>query len=253
MNSSTPKSDEPTGQRLQKVLAAAGFGSRRACEALIEEGRVSVNGEQVVGQGRRVDPATDIVRVDGERIKAPDGSRCVMLHKPVGVVTSMSDEQGRPDVSQYVAAGEHLFHVGRLDTDTSGLLLLTNDGDLTHRLTHPSFGVSKTYVAQVAGQVTTGTVNRLRQGVVIEDRPVEVERIRLRGQQSGRTIVELDIHEGRNRIVRRLFDEVGHPVKQLVRIRFGPISLGDLPVGQRRDLTAAQVASLYDSADLSVP
>ncbi len=257
MTSSTPPADEGSlaaGVRLQKVLAAAGFGSRRRCEELIANGRVSVNGDLVVEQGLRVDPLTAIIRVDAQRITVPAGAEIIVFNKPGGVLTAMSDDRGRPCVGDYVADQEaRLFHVGRLDADTEGLLLLTNDGDLAHRLTHPSFGVDKTYVAEVAGTMTSGDIKRLKAGVPLDDRPVAVTSARIKDVNSGRTIVELVIHEGRNHVVRRVLAELGYPVRSLIRTRFGPIDLRLLKSGAMRRLTTDESTALYDAVDSSLP
>src|SRR5919112_6598657 len=193
------------GIRLQKVLAAAGLASRRACEVLISEGRVEVNGEVVTEQGRRVDPDTDVIRVDGSRIPPPRRHRYLVLNKPRGVVSTMDDPEGRRTIADLVPdRSGRLFHVGRLDTDTEGLILLTNDGDFAQRVAHPSYELQKTYVAEVDGVVAKGTVRRVRGGVELEDGPVEVTSFKVVSTTAERSIVELVIHEGRNRIVRRL-------------------------------------------------
>lgn len=244
----------PSGVRLQKVLAAAGVASRRASEELIAAGRVTVDGEVVREQGRRVDPATAEIRVDGVRITtAESGLVHLALNKPTGVVSSMHDEEGRPDLSRYVkgragkdASGKatRLFHVGRLDVDTEGLILLTNEGELAHRLTHPSYGVQKTYLAEVPGPVPRGLGTRLREGVDLDDGPVRVDSFRVVGRSGSRIMVEVVLHEGRKHIVRRLLEAVGHPVQRLVRTHFGPIALGDLGPGVVRPLTREDVAAL---------
>jgi pseudouridine synthase len=235
------------GERLQKVLAAAGVASRRVSEDLMAAGRVAVNGRVVTEPGTRVDPATDEVAVDGVPVRVDPARRTVVLHKPTGVVSTMKDDRGRPDLTQYTDGfEERLFNVGRLDTDTSGLLLLTNDGDLAQVLSHPSFGVTKTYIALVDGAVRPPTLHRLREGVELEDGPIAADRVRIvpNGARPGATLVELTLHSGRNRIVRRMLDEVGHPVRELVRREFGPLKLSDLPVGRTRDLTAAEFGAL---------
>jgi pseudouridine synthase len=235
------------GERLQKVLAAAGVASRRVSEDLMAAGRVAVNGRVVTEPGTRVDPATDEVAVDGVPVRVDPARRTVVLHKPTGVVSTMKDDRGRPDLTQYTDGfEERLFNVGRLDTDTSGLLLLTNDGDLAQVLSHPSFGVTKTYIALVDGAVRPPTLHRLREGVELEDGPIAADRVRIvpNGARPGATLVELTLHSGRNRIVRRMLGEVGHPVRELVRREFGPLKLGDLPVGRTRDLTAAEFGAL---------
>jgi pseudouridine synthase len=244
------------GERLQKVLAAAGVASRRVSEDLMAAGRVAVNGRVVTEPGTRVDPATDEVAVDGVPVRVDPARRTVVLHKPTGVVSTMHDDRGRPDLTQYTERyEERLFNVGRLDTDTSGLLLLTNDGDLAQVLSHPSFGVTKTYIALVEGAVKPPTLHRLREGVELEDGPIAADRVRIvpNGARPGATLVELTLHSGRNRIVRRMLDEVGHPVRELVRREFGPLKLGDLPVGRTRDLTAAEFGALSTLAKRDRP
>ncbi|HEX7354819.1 MAG TPA: pseudouridine synthase [Mycobacteriales bacterium] len=238
-----------TSVRLQRVLADAGVGSRRHCEALIEQGRVSVDGQPVTRQGVKVDPASVVVRVDGDRIVTDTTRRYVLLNKPVGVLSAMSDERGRPTVAP-AARGHRLFHVGRLDADTSGLLLLTNDGELAHRLMHPSYEVAKTYVADVDGDVGSAVRARLRRGVLLDDGPAAVDRVRVLGSAPGRTLLELSVHEGRNRLVRRLLAAVGHPVVELVRVGFGPLRLGELGPGRTRALTGNEVKQLYRLVDL---
>lgn len=237
-------SDEP--QRLQKVLAAAGVASRRVCENLIVEGRVSVNGEIVTELGSRV-RLTDLVAVDGKAVELDTAKRSYVLHKPRGVVSTMRDEHGRPDLRQYTdELDERVYNVGRLDTDTSGLLLLTNDGDLAHVLAHPSFGVEKTYIATVRGQVAPRVLTQLKNGIELDDGPIAIDRGKIvQGSETqGKTIVEVTLHSGRNRIVRRMFDAVGHPVLELSRRQFGPIRLGGLKPGQLRELTHAEHGEL---------
>lgn len=235
------------GERLQKVMAAAGVASRRVSEDMIVAGRVTVNGKVVRELGTRVDPEVDQVAVDGTAVQLDTSRRYVMLNKPVGVVSSMRDEQGRPDLSRFTADyPERLFNVGRLDAETSGLLILTNDGELAHVLAHPSFGVTKTYIARVRGVVTPQTIGRLTKGVELEDGPIAADKAKLlqsnpRGDDS---LVELTLHSGRNRIVRRMLAEVGHPVVELVRRQFGPLHLGTLKSGQLRDLTKAELGQL---------
>jgi 23S rRNA pseudouridine2605 synthase/16S rRNA pseudouridine516 synthase len=235
------------GERLQKVMAAAGVASRRVSEDLIVAGRVTVNGAVVRELGTRVDPLTDKVAVDGTAVQLDTSRRYVMLNKPVGVVSSMRDEQGRPDLSRFTADyPERLFNVGRLDAETSGLLILTNDGELAHVLAHPSFGVTKTYIARVRGVVTPQTIGRLTKGVELDDGPIAADKAKLlqsnpRGDDS---LVEITLHSGRNRIVRRMLAEVGHPVIELVRRQFGPLHLGTLKSGHMRDLTKAELGQL---------
>jgi len=242
--------EQQSGVRLQKVLASAGVGSRRRCEELMALGRVSVNGESDLPMGTRVDPERDVIRVDGERIVTPFQHVYLVANKPRGVVSSMADEKGRPDLRTLLEGrSERLFHVGRLDTDTSGLLLLTNDGELGHRLAHPSFEVTKTYVALVSGAVADSVGADLQAGIVLDDGPAAVDRFRVRDRSRGRSLVELDVHIGRNRIVRRMLDHVGHPVLELTRTAFGPIRLGGLSVGAVRELTNSEVGALFDTVE----
>ena len=245
---STPQA---TGVRLQKVLAKAGIGSRRASEELIAQGRVSVDGAVVTEFGRRVDPQTAVIHVDGVRIVVREDLVYLALNKPRGVHTTMADERGRPCIGDYVRnRRERLFHVGRLDADTEGLLLLTNDGDLAHRLMHPSFLVLKTYLAEVAGTVPRGLGRRLREGVELDDGPVAVDSFRVIDSAGGRTMLEVVLHEGRKHIVRRLLAEVGHPVLRLVRTRVGDVHLGDQRPGTVRALTSDEIGSLFAAVDL---
>lgn len=237
--------------RLQKVLASAGLGSRRKCEEYIIAGRVTVDGVIADELGSRVDPETQVIHVDGVRIAQAAGNVVYALNKPRGVVTTMSDPQGRRCVGDLVADMDvRLFHVGRLDTDTEGLLLLTNDGELANRLGHPSYGISKTYVAKVEGLFTKQDFANLLAGVLVEDRTVEIEKARIIGTDNKTSVVELTIHEGRNRIVRRLFDELGHPVIDLVRTNIGPVALDRLKSGQLREVTNKELGSLYQAVGL---
>jgi 23S rRNA pseudouridine2605 synthase len=245
------ENEDTQGVRLQRVLAAAGLGSRRACEQLIEEGRVEVDGKKVVVQGMRVDPKKAVIKVDGLRIASAPDHVYLVLNKPKGVVSTMSDPEGRPSLQEYVGDREaRLFHVGRLDQDTEGLILLTNDGDLAHRLSHPSFGVEKTYLAEVTGPVARDVGKRLKQGVELEDGLVQVDSFRLVSQVGSRVMVEVKLHEGRKHVVRRMLTEVGHPVTQLVRTDLGPISLGNLKPGKQRKLSQQEIGALYRAVGL---
>lgn len=235
------------GVRLQKVLAAAGVASRRACEELIGEGRVEVNGRVVTEQGVRVDPDRDVIRVDGSRIPPPRRHLYLVFNKPRGVVSTMDDPEGRPTLRDYLTGRrERLFHVGRLDTDTDGLLILTNDGDFAHRLAHPSYQVPKTYLAEVSGVVTRATIAQLRSGVTLDDGPVAFSSVKLDSTAADRSLIKITLHEGRNRIVRRTMEAVGHPVRRLSRIGIGPVRLGTLKVGELRDLTREELGGLLD-------
>jgi 23S rRNA pseudouridine2605 synthase len=239
------------GIRLQKVLAQAGVASRRVAEELIAEGRVSVDGEVVSEFGRRVDPDTAVIHVDGVRIVVRADLVHLALNKPRGVHTTMSDDRGRPCVGDYVRdRPERLFHIGRLDADTEGLLLLTNEGELAHRLMHPSYVVLKTYLAEVTGPIPRTLGRRLRAGVELEDGPVQVDGFRVVDSSGGKALVEVVLHEGRNHIVRRLLAEVGHPVRKLARTQIGDVRLGSQRSGTVRALTSAEVGSLYAAVDL---
>ncbi|HEY3713997.1 MAG TPA: pseudouridine synthase [Jatrophihabitantaceae bacterium] len=240
------------GVRLQKVLAAAGLGSRRACELLISAGRVEVNGALVTQLGARVDPQTAVIRVDGARIEVRDDFVYLALNKPRGVLSAMSDSRGRRTVGDLVADRERLFHVGRLDADSEGLLLLTNDGDLAHRLMHPSFEIVKVYLATVEGVVGREVGRRLRAGVDLEDGPARADRFRVVDSTPERSLVEVALHEGRKHIVRRMLAEVGHPVQRLVRTSIGPVRLGGQRAGEIRSLTRSEVGELRDLIDKAV-
>jgi len=246
-----PALDDDGLIRLQKLLAQSGVASRRTCEELMLAGEVVVDGEVVTRLGTKVDPHTAVIRVSGRRLPPISPHVYLVLNKPRGVVSTMSDPEGRRTLSDVVAdRPERLFHVGRLDTDTSGLLLLTNDGDFAHRVAHPSFEVDKTYVAEVDGEVTRATLQQLRDGVTLEDGPVAVSAAKVVTQGAGKSIVELVIHEGRNRIVRRLLDRVGHPVRQLTRTAIGPVVIGQLRSGDLRDLTLDELGDLLDRAEM---
>ena len=237
--------------RLHKLLAQSGIASRRKCEELMLAGLVVVDGEVVTRLGTKVDPRTAVIRVDGKRLPPVSEHVYLALNKPRGVVSTMSDPEGRRTLQDLVSErSERLFHVGRLDTDTSGLILLTNDGDFAHRMAHPSYEVDKTYVAEVEGEVTKATIRTLLEGVTLEDGPVTVSRARMVTSAPGKSVVELVIHEGRNRIVRRLLDHVGHPVRRLTRTAIGPVGLGGLKGGEVRDLTLDELGELLDNAQL---
>jgi pseudouridine synthase len=238
--------DVPGGVRLQKVLAAAGVGSRRSCEEMIGAGRVEVDGEIVRRFGARVDPKTQIIRVDGKRIPASEDLVYLALNKPAGVLSTMSDDRGRKTIADLVAdRSERLFHVGRLDYETEGLILLTNDGELAHRLAHPRYGVLKTYLAEIRGPVPKDLARRLTTGVELEDGTVTADRFRVVDQAGQRVLVEITLHEGRKHVVRRMLAAVGHPVSRLVRTQVGPVSLGTLKPGTSRRLSTAEIGNLY--------
>jgi 23S rRNA pseudouridine2605 synthase len=237
---------EEAGVRLQKVLAAAGVASRRACEIMISEGRVEVNGRLVLEQGTRVDPDRDVIRVDGSRIPPPRRHLYLVLNKPRGVVSTMADPDGRRTLAEFIPGRERLFHVGRLDTDSEGLLILTNDGEFAQRLAHPSNEVPKTYLAEVAGVVNQATLRRLRGGISLDDGPVRPTGVTLVSTGIDRSLIKITLHEGRNHIVRRTMEAVGHPVRRLSRTGIGPVRLGNLKVGELRDLTRDELGGLLD-------
>lgn len=239
--------DVPGGVRLQKVLAAAGVGSRRHCEEMIAAGRIEVDGEVVRRFGARVDPQSQVIRVDGKRIPASEDLIYLALNKPAGVVSTMSDDRGRKTIADLLG-GEHterLFHVGRLDYETEGLILLMNDGELAHRLAHPRYGVLKTYLAEVAGPLPRDLGRRLTTGVELADGTVVADRFRVVERVGPRALVELTLHEGRKHVVRRMLAEVGHPVSRLVRTQVGPVALGSLRPAATRRLTVAEIGNLY--------
>jgi len=233
----------PGGERLQKVLARVGIGSRRVCEQLIVDGRITVNGVVPI-LGRRVDPGTDLVELDGVPVPIQPDLVHYLVNKPAGVVSTAVDTHGRPTVVSLVPDAPRVFPVGRLDRDTEGLLLLTNDGELTHRLTHPSFGVPKEYLVEVEGAPSPGEVRRLREGIDLEDGRTAPARVTLVAP----TLLRIVIHEGRNRQVRRMCAAVDHPVLRLVRIRIGPLTDPSLAPGAYRNLTFDEVRSLYAAA-----
>ena len=235
--------EAPEGERLQKVLAQCGLGSRRACEELIAAGRVAVNGE-VATLGRRVDITSDRVTVDGTVVPVRPDLVYYLVNKPVGVVSTASDPHGRPTVVGLVPEWPRVFPVGRLDADSEGLIVCTNDGDLTLALTHPRFGVDKEYLAEVEGVPSPGAVSRLRRGVVLDDGPTAPARV----SRFGRNGLRLVIHEGRNRQVRRMCEAVGHPVRRLVRTRIGPLADRSLIPGAWRHLTREEVNRLYQAS-----
>ena len=243
--------DVPGGVRLQKVLAEAGVGSRRYCEELIGEGRVEVDGETVRRFGARVDPDYQVIRVDGKRIPAKPGLSYLAFNKPVKVLTAMSDSRGRKTVADFIGDRyDRLFHIGRLDYDTEGLMLLTNDGELAHRLAHPSYEVAKTYLAEVTGPVPKDLGRRLATGVELDDGVASADRFRVIDRSGNRVLVEITLHEGRKHIVRRMLAATGHPVSRLVRTDVGPIKLGNLKPGTSRELTTRAIGELYAAVGL---
>ena len=246
-------SDE-TGVRLQKVLSQAGIASRRVAEKMIRDGRVEVDGVIITELGTRVDPAVSVIRVDGARISIDHTLVHLAINKPRGMHSTMSDDRGRPCVGDLVEhrvrGNAKLFHVGRLDADTEGLLLLTNDGELAHRLMHPSYEVPKTYLATVMGAVPKGLGRKLRDGIELDDGPVRVDDFAVVDAVPGRSLVRVTLHEGRKRIVRRLLAEVGFPVQELVRTDIGAVTLGEQRPGSIRVLTQKEIGDLYKAVGL---
>jgi pseudouridine synthase len=256
--------DVPGGIRLQKVLAAAGVGSRRHCEEMIGDGRVEVDGEVIRRFGARVDPQRQVIRVDGRRIPSRADLVYVALNKPAGVLTTMSDPRGRPTIADFLGerpgggnwggrtpgTAPRLFHVGRLDYDTEGLMLLMNDGELAHRLAHPRYGVVKTYLADVTGPLPRDLGRRLITGIELEDGVACADKFRVLERAGSRALVEITLHEGRKHIVRRMLAEVGHPVHRLVRTHVGPVTLGSLRPGATRQLSTREIGDLYAAVGL---
>lgn len=242
------------GVRLQKVLSQAGVASRRVAERMIRDGRVEVDGEIVTELGTRVDPDASVIRVDGVRVRVDDDMVYLAINKERGMHSTMSDDRGRPCVGDLVEhrvrGNKKLFHVGRLDADTEGLLLLTNDGELAHRLMHPSYEVPKTYLATVKGTIPRGLGRKLKAGVELDDGPARVDDFALVDTVPGKSLVRVTLHEGRKRIVRRLLAAVGFPVEGLVRTDIGTVSLGEQRPGTIRVLTRKEVGELYKAVGL---
>ena len=245
---------EPSGVRLQKVLSQAGIASRRVAEKMIIDGRVEVDGQLVTELGTRVDPDASVIRVDGARVVLDDSLVYLALNKPRGMHSTMSDDRGRPCIGDLVEhrvrGNKKLFHVGRLDADTEGLILLTNDGELAHRLMHPSFEVPKTYLATVNGAVPRGLGKKLRAGIELDDGPVAVDDFAVVDAIPGKTLLRVTLHEGRKRIVRRMLGEVGFPVQTLVRTDLGAVSLGEQRPGSIRALRRNEIGELYKAVGL---
>jgi pseudouridine synthase len=244
------KEEEAKGERLQKVLAAAGLGSRRACEEIIAHGRVSVNGGKVLVQGTRVDPAVDTVEVDGIRLDMQVKPRYFLLNKPPGYLTTLDDPHGRPTILDLFEEEGRFFPVGRLDLESRGLLLMTNNGFVAHRLTHPRFEVDKTYMARVKGRVGPGVLKRLREGVDLEEGRTSPARVKVVGSEGDSTVLELVIHQGWKRQIRRMCDVVGLAVIDLMRTRLGPLSIEKLPEGKWREMTPSEVDALFKALGL---
>ncbi|MBK4140882.1 pseudouridine synthase [Corynebacterium macginleyi] len=246
--------EKPKGERLQKVLAKAGVASRRHAEVLIDAGRVEVNGNVILKQGVKVNPAVDVIRVDGVRVNVNEDQAYFILNKPRGMQSTMSDDLGRPCVgdvvSEKVASGQRLFHVGRLDADTEGLLILTNDGELANRLMHPKYEVKKTYLATVLGEADNKLVRRLKEGIELEDGLAKADYVQVVDKNQGFSLVRVELHEGRKHIVRRLLKEAGYPVQRLVRTKLHTVQLGDMKPGGLRALNASELTSLYKAVGM---
>ncbi|MER0075918.1 pseudouridine synthase [Corynebacterium sp. KPL3739] len=246
--------DKPKGERLQKVLAKAGVASRRHAEILIDAGRVEVNGNVILKQGVKVNPAVDVIRVDGVRVNVNEDQEYFILNKPRGMQSTMSDDLGRPCVgdvvSEKVASGQRLFHVGRLDADTEGLLILTNDGELANRLMHPKYEVKKTYLATVLGEADNKLVRKLKEGIELEDGLAKADFVQVVYKNQGFSLVRVELHEGRKHIVRRLLKEAGYPVQRLVRTKLHTVQLGDMKPGGLRALNSNELTSLYKAVGM---
>ena len=246
--------DKPKGERLQKVLAKAGVASRRHAEILIDAGRVEVNGKIISKQGVKVNPSVDVSRVDGGRVNVNEEHEYFVLNKPRGMQSTMSDDLGRPCVgdvvSEKVAAGQRLFHVGRLDADTEGLLILTNDGELANRLMHPKYEVTKTYLATVLGEADRKLVRQLKEGIELEDGLAKADFAQVVDTNQGYSLVRLELHEGRKHIVRRMLKEAGFPVQRLVRTKLHTVQLGDMKPGGLRALNSSELTSLYKAVEM---
>lgn len=246
--------DKPKGERLQKVLAKAGVASRRHAEILIDAGRVEVNGNVILKQGVKVNPAVDVIRVDGVRVNVNEDQEYFILNKPRGMQSTMSDDLGRPCVgdvvSEKVASGQRLFHVGRLDADTEGLLILTNDGELANRLMHPKYEVKKTYLATVLGEADNKLVRQLKEGIELEDGLAKADFVQVVDKNQGFSLVRVELHEGRKHIVRRLLKKAGYPVQRLVRTKLHTVQLGDMKPGGLRALNSNELTSLYKAVGM---
>ena len=240
---------EAGSERIQKVLSRAGVASRRAVEEMIESGRIRVNDEPA-RLGQRIDPTKDVVKVDGSRVPLHEDLVHYMLNKPAGVVATADDPEGRPTVVELVDPAARVWPVGRLDLDSEGLILLTNDGELTLHLTHPRYGVAKTYVAEVEGSFSPRIARALERGIELDDGPTAPARVKILERSARGSVVELVLHEGRNRQARRMLEAVGHPVRRLVRTAIGPLKLGRLKPGAHRKLSPAEVGELYKASGL---
>jgi len=237
-------------ERLQKILANAGHGSRRACEAMIEAGRVAVDG-RIAHLGDKADPATQRITLDGEPIRQPQGHTYVALYKPRGYITTTSDPEGRRTIMDLIPLSQRLYPVGRLDADSEGLVLLTDDGELTERLTHPRYGHARVYRVLVAGEPAAETIERWRRGITLDDRKANFSQVQVERQERGQTWLRVTVHEGRKHLVRRIVAALGHPTQRLIRVEMGTLKLGDLTRGQWRYLSAGEVNALRKEAGLT--
>lgn len=245
------KLTDQEGVRLQKVLASAGVASRRVCEEMIVKGRIKVNNKVIRELGSRIDPVNDQVQVDGRPIQLDPDRVYFAFHKPKGVVSTMQDENGRPCLSDYFVGLDRVFNVGRLDAETTGLLLMTNDGEMANQLAHPSYEVEKLYVAKVRGQITRVEMQQLKDGVKLEDGLAKADSARVLDQSEQTSLVELTLHSGKNRVVRRMLEAVGFPVLDLTRKSFGPLRLGNIKPGQFRELNKMEIGLLMQAGQIS--
>lgn len=244
--------ENENAERLQKILAAAGYGSRRACEVIIEEGRVAVDG-RIAKLGDKADPATQRITLDGEPIRQPQGHTYVALYKPRGYITTTSDPQGRRTVMDLIPLTQRLYPVGRLDADSEGLLLLTDDGELTERLTHPRYGHARVYRVLVTGEPSAETIERWRRGVTLNNKKAKFSQVQVEHQEHEQTWLRVTVHEGRKHLVRRIVAALGHPAQRLIRVEIGSLKLGDLPTGRWRYLRDSEVSALRKEAGLTHP
>lgn len=244
--------ENENAERLQKILAAAGYGSRRACEAMIEGGRVAVDG-RIARLGDKADPATQRITVDGVPIRRPQGHTYVALYKPRGYITTTSDPEGRRTIMDLIPLPQRLYPVGRLDADSEGLVLLTDDGELTERLTHPRYGHARVYRVLVAGEPTAETLERWRRGITLDDRKANFSQVQVERQERGETWLRVTVHEGRKHLVRRIVAALGHPAQRLIRVEMGSLKLGDLTTGRWRYLSTGEVNALRKETGLTRP
>lgn len=244
--------ENENAERLQKILANAGYGSRRACEAMIEGGRIAVDG-RIAQLGDKADPATQRITLDGEPIRRPQGHTYVALYKPRGYITTTSDPEGRRTIMDLIPLPQRLYPVGRLDADSEGLVLLTDDGELTERLTHPRYGHARVYRVLVTGEPTEETIERWRRGITLDDRKANFSQVQVERQERGETWLRVTVHEGRKHLVRRIVAALGHPAQRLIRVEMGTLKLGDLTTGRWRYLSTGEVNALRKEAGLAKP